>query len=129
MADVKTHNVSKAFYHNTPPSMIGESPIYRASDNTLHWLDIFSRPCTLSILSLTPDGKPMGTARVVSTSLPVSCIRFVEELQTPEMMKKAKDKKDEEEGDDKPKYDDEEEDKPQRYICGYEHGIGSKSSF
>jgi len=122
MTDIKSHSVSKAFYHSTPPNNIGESPVYRASDNSLHWVDINSTPSTLFILSLTPDGKPMGTARVVPTSVPVTLIRFV--AGQPVEKSKKKDKKEDKE---EKSPDDDEEEKPPHYICGYEHGIGSKS--
>lgn len=44
------------FYKNTPPMILGEGPIYRNSDKTLHYLDCLKDPCELHILQLDDNG-------------------------------------------------------------------------
>jgi sugar lactone lactonase YvrE len=82
------------WYRNTPPDQLGESPIYRASDSTLHWIDCFSSPCTIHILPVSPTtGDAIGPARIVpvpDTSISVIYFRKVF---------------------------------PGSYICGYKQGI------
>jgi sugar lactone lactonase YvrE len=64
-------NVDEVFYRNTPPNILSESPIYRASDSTLHWLDLLSQPSSnIYILPLDPTtSKPLGEARVLPVYL------------------------------------------------------------
>lgn len=44
----------KPFYHCDAPMMLGEAPIYRASDSTLHWVDCLAEPAELHILHVDP---------------------------------------------------------------------------
>lgn len=47
------------------PMVLGEAPIYRASDSTLHWVDCLTEP-TLFILKVDPDsGDAIGEARTI----------------------------------------------------------------
>lgn len=77
MSDLETIPGGSPIYKNSPPNILSESPIYRAVDRTLHWIDLLSRPGLLHILQLSENGDPIGSARVVETSLPTTCIRFV----------------------------------------------------
>lgn len=53
------------WYKCDPPMILGEAPIYRAQDSTLHWVDCLAEPATLHILKVDPDtGDPIGKARV-----------------------------------------------------------------
>lgn len=46
--------------------VLGEAPIYRANDSTLHWVDALKEPPELHILHIDPDtGAPKGEARVL----------------------------------------------------------------
>ncbi|KAL2786259.1 hypothetical protein BJX66DRAFT_346962 [Aspergillus keveii] len=48
------------------PMVLGEGPIYRASDSTLHWVDCLSEPPELYILKVDPvTGDAIGEARVL----------------------------------------------------------------
>lgn len=49
----------------TEPMVLGEAPIYRASDSTLHWVDCLSEPPRLYILPINDAGDAVGEARVV----------------------------------------------------------------
>ncbi|CAG8978431.1 hypothetical protein HYALB_00012598 [Hymenoscyphus albidus] len=74
----------------------GESPLYRESDNTLHWVDPLSVPPELHNLSLSTSSSSKDPAeRVLTLETPVSVIRFCKEKQY--------------EG---------------KYICGYLKGVG-----
>ncbi|KAH9220727.1 hypothetical protein DL95DRAFT_477914 [Leptodontidium sp. 2 PMI_412] len=54
------------WYRNTPPNLLGESPIYRACDSTLHWIDCYSTPCAVHILTVDPStGEAIGRARIL----------------------------------------------------------------
>ncbi|KAK2785269.1 hypothetical protein FQN53_007845 [Emmonsiellopsis sp. PD_33] len=54
------------FYKCDPPMVLGEAPIYRASDSTLHWVDCLQDPAELHILEVDPDtGAAKGRARIV----------------------------------------------------------------
>jgi sugar lactone lactonase YvrE len=64
--EIETHSTGPPWYKCNPRMALGEAPIYRASDSTLHWVDCFSTPPTLSILSIEPTtGAALGTARVL----------------------------------------------------------------
>jgi sugar lactone lactonase YvrE len=95
MADeIETISSGPVWFRNTPPNQLGESPIYRASDSTLHWIDCFSTPCTLHILPVSPTtGDARGPARIVPIpSTSISVIYFRKSV-------------------------------PGSYICGYKQGI------
>lgn len=57
--------------------VLGEAPIFRASDSTLHWVDPLSEPPRLYILQLDNSGSPVGEARVLDLedSVTVVCFR------------------------------------------------------
>ena len=49
-----------------PPMVLGEAPIYRASDSTLHWVDCLSEPAKFYILHVDPmSGDALGQPRVI----------------------------------------------------------------
>ncbi|KLJ06243.1 hypothetical protein EMPG_10329 [Blastomyces silverae] len=65
------------FYKCDPAMILGEAPIYRASDSTLHWVDCFSEPAELHILPVDPDtGAAQGKARVLKLQDSVSVAFF-----------------------------------------------------
>ncbi|ODV88499.1 hypothetical protein CANCADRAFT_123780 [Tortispora caseinolytica NRRL Y-17796] len=47
---------TKPWYVLDRPMVLGEGPIYRESDHTLHYVDCLHQPPQLHILSLTPEG-------------------------------------------------------------------------
>ncbi|KAJ5747318.1 anterior fat body protein [Penicillium nucicola] len=56
----------KPWYYCPKPMVLGEGPIYRASDSTLHWVDCLSEPAELQILKVDPHtGDAVGDARVL----------------------------------------------------------------
>lgn len=57
----------KAWYYcRKGPMVLGEAPMYRASDSTLHWVDCLSEPPELHILKVDPEtGDPTGEERVL----------------------------------------------------------------
>ncbi|KUJ12334.1 SMP-30/Gluconolaconase/LRE domain-containing protein [Mollisia scopiformis] len=65
--EVQTIDGGKAWYKCKPgPMVLGEAPIYRASDNTLHWVDPLKEPPELHILHVDPEtGNPKREARVL----------------------------------------------------------------
>lgn len=66
-AEVDVVDGGKPFYYcKDGPMVLGEGPIYRASDSTLHWNDCLKEPAELHILKIDPDtGDPVGDARVL----------------------------------------------------------------
>jgi sugar lactone lactonase YvrE len=92
--EIDTISGGAVWYRNTPSNQLGESPIYRASDSTLHWIDCFSTPCTLHILPVNPiTGDAVGPARIVPIPFaPITVIYFRKDV-------------------------------PGSYICGYQQGI------
>ncbi|KAH8685915.1 hypothetical protein BGZ60DRAFT_502321 [Tricladium varicosporioides] len=82
------------WYKNNPANILGESPIYRASDSTLHWIDVHSSPCTIHILKIDPTtGAAVGSAHTLK--VPFDSITAI-------YFRKGK---------------------PGSYICGYHSGI------
>ncbi|EMF14174.1 uncharacterized protein SEPMUDRAFT_62303 [Sphaerulina musiva SO2202] len=68
---------SEPFYKCNPPMVLGESPIYRASDSTLHWVDCLITPPELHILHLDPTThQPLGPSKRISLSDSVSVLFF-----------------------------------------------------
>lgn len=67
MAEIETLDGGKAWYKcKAGPMVLGEAPIYRASDSTLHWVDALKEPSELHILHIDPEtGAPKGEARVL----------------------------------------------------------------
>ena len=56
----------KPWYYCSEPMVLGEGPIYRASDSTLHWVDCLSEPPKLFILRVdSQTGDAIGGARVL----------------------------------------------------------------
>ncbi|PGG97747.1 hypothetical protein AJ79_09099 [Helicocarpus griseus UAMH5409] len=54
------------FYKCDPPMVLGEAPIYRASDSTLHWVDCLTEPAELHILHVDEKtGAAQGKARIL----------------------------------------------------------------
>ena len=54
------------WFRCNPPMILGEAPIYRASDSTLHWVDCLAEPPLFFILKVDPNtGDPIGEARVI----------------------------------------------------------------
>lgn len=57
--------------------VLGESPIYRASDSTLHWVDCLVTPPELHILHLDPTThQPVGPSKRIPLSDSVSVLFF-----------------------------------------------------
>jgi len=57
--------------------VLGEGPIYRASDSTLHWFDPLDSPSELYILPVDPDtGSPKGEAKVFTLEDSVTVAAF-----------------------------------------------------
>ena len=74
---IETYSTGSAWYKCIPRMALGEAPIYRASDSTLHWVDCHSVPPTLSILSIDPiSGAVIGSARVLPLADSVSVLFF-----------------------------------------------------
>lgn len=68
---------SEPFYKCNPPMVLGESPIYRASDSTLHWVDCLITPPELHILHLDPTThQPVGPSKRIPLSDSVSVLFF-----------------------------------------------------
>jgi sugar lactone lactonase YvrE len=67
MAEPESIDGGKAWYRCPKgPMVLGEAPIYRASDSTLHWVDCLSEPPELYILKVDPDtGDAIGEARML----------------------------------------------------------------
>ena len=72
----------KPFYKCDIPNVLGEAPIYRASDSTLHWVDCLQEPAELHILHVDADtGLPdksvnNGRARVLQLADSVTVAFF-----------------------------------------------------
>jgi len=79
MTGNKIFEITQPWYKHDTPIKLGESPIYRESDSTLHWVDFVDQPCKLYVLPIdatTTD--PLGPARVVEiiNNEYISVIRF-----------------------------------------------------
>lgn len=82
-----------AWYRCDPPMVLGEAPIYRESDSTLHWVDCLASPPELHILKVNADtGDAVGRARVLKLADSVT-VQFFRR------------------------------DKPGSYICAYYQGV------
>lgn len=56
---------------------LGEGPIYRASDSTLHWFDCLSSPSELYVLPVDPEtGAASGPARIHALADSISVVAF-----------------------------------------------------
>lgn len=66
-SETQTLDGGKLWYKcSAGPMVLGEAPIYRASDSTLHWVDALKEPSELHILHINPEtGAPKGEARVL----------------------------------------------------------------
>lgn len=82
MTDHLTKNGGGVWYKNKPPNILGESPIYRSIDSTLHWTDVHATPCTIQILKIDPfTGNALeggsGSARILEVPFnPITAIYF-----------------------------------------------------
>lgn len=66
MAGLESINAGSAWYKCDTPMILGEAPIYRESDSTLHWVDCLASPPELHILQVDPStGDARGRARVL----------------------------------------------------------------
>src|SRR5687768_130918 len=93
MAGLESIDGGKAWYKTDPPMILGEGPIYRASDSTLHWVDCLANPPELHILKVdSSTGNAIGRARVLKLSDSVT-VQFFRK------------------------------DKPGSYICAYYQGV------
>lgn len=76
---IETVSTGPPFYLTPKGRMtLGEGPIYRASDSTLHWFDCLSSPSELYILTVDPEtGSAVGDARIhtLSDSITVAAFR------------------------------------------------------
>ncbi|WWD22234.1 hypothetical protein CI109_106725 [Kwoniella shandongensis] len=66
------------WYKLDSPMVLGEAPVYRASDSTLHYVDCLQEPAELHILTLDPTsgdavGKPI--VHQLADSVTVACFR------------------------------------------------------
>lgn len=74
---LETIQGSAPFYRCSPTNVLGEAPIYRASDSTLHWVECLDTPPSLWILKIDPDnGSPIGTARRIELADSVTVAFF-----------------------------------------------------
>ncbi|KAJ5125128.1 Anterior fat body protein [Penicillium atrosanguineum] len=56
--------------------VLGEAPIFRANDSTLHWVDCLSEPSRLYILKIDDSGDAIGEARVLDLEDSVTVVFF-----------------------------------------------------
>lgn len=77
MAGVESIDGGSKWYTCCERMVLGEAPIFRASDSTLHWVDPLSEPARLYILQVDESGSPVGEARVLDLedSVTVVCFR------------------------------------------------------
>ncbi|RDW92214.1 hypothetical protein BP5796_01608 [Coleophoma crateriformis] len=79
---VETITINQVWHRNHPANKLGESPIYRASDSTLHWIDMMSSPSEVHILQIDPvSGDAVnGQFRIlkVQGDYALSCLAFRE---------------------------------------------------
>ncbi|CAG9952756.1 unnamed protein product [Clonostachys rosea f. rosea IK726] len=69
MVGLEVINGGEAWYRCDPPMILGEAPIYRDSDSSLHWVDCLANPPELHILKVDPDtGDALGRARILKLS-------------------------------------------------------------
>ncbi|KAK0103524.1 hypothetical protein ONS95_005545 [Cadophora gregata] len=65
-------------FHRPPhPMTLGEAPLYRPSDSTLHWVDVLKTPSELHVLHISPQtGVPLGPSRILQLPDSVSVFYF-----------------------------------------------------
>ena len=82
-ASIETIDGGKAWYKCAAgPMVLGEAPIYRASDSTLHWVDALKEPAELHVLKVDPEsGDAIGDARVLVLEDSVSVHFFRKDVQ------------------------------------------------
>jgi sugar lactone lactonase YvrE len=62
---VEVINGGEPWFRCNPKMVLGEAPIYRAHDSTLHWVDCLSEPPLFYILQIDPEtGDAIGEPRV-----------------------------------------------------------------
>ncbi|RDW75295.1 hypothetical protein BP6252_06437 [Coleophoma cylindrospora] len=67
----------EVWYRCEPQMVLGEAPIYRASDSTLHWVDCLAEPANLQILKVDPEtGDAIGKARIIELADSVTVAFF-----------------------------------------------------
>ncbi|KAJ5256566.1 Anterior fat body protein [Penicillium angulare] len=76
MAGLESINGGKKWYSCPEPMVLGEAPIFRASDSTLHWVDCLSEPSRLYILNIDDEGEAVGEARVLDLEDSVTVVFF-----------------------------------------------------
>lgn len=65
-AGLESINGDGPFYRCQEPMVLGEAPIYRDSDSTLHWVDCLAEPPLLFVLDVDPEtGNAVGEARKI----------------------------------------------------------------
>ena len=65
------------WYELDHPMVLGEAPVYRATDRTLHYVDCLIDPAELHILPMDEQGEAAGPPRVLKLeeSVTVACFR------------------------------------------------------
>lgn len=76
MTGLESINGGKKWYTCRGPMVLGEAPIYRANDSTLHWVDCLSEPARLYILKLDKHGNAVGEARILELADSVTVAFF-----------------------------------------------------
>ena len=76
MAGPESIDGGKKWLSVKEPMIIGEAPIYRSSDSTLHWVDALSNPARLFIVKLDDAGDAVGDTRVFELEDSVSVVFF-----------------------------------------------------
>lgn len=66
----------KKWYSCPQPMVLGEAPIFRANDSTLHWVDCLSEPSRLYVLKIDDSGDAVGEARVIDLEDSVTVVFF-----------------------------------------------------
>ncbi|KAJ5679943.1 anterior fat body protein [Penicillium macrosclerotiorum] len=66
----------RKWYSCPEPMVLGEAPIFRASDSTLHWVDCLSDPSRLYVLKVDEHGDAIGEARVLELEDSVTVVFF-----------------------------------------------------
>jgi len=74
---ILTTEALKPWYKNPHlgPMVLGEAPLFRSSDNTLHWVDPLKIPSELHILHLDPESGVDAKTFVLEDSVSVMCFR------------------------------------------------------
>ncbi|KAG4434831.1 hypothetical protein IFR05_009670, partial [Cadophora sp. M221] len=77
MTPIQTIRGDPPFHKPPTPMTLGEAPIYRPSDSTLHWVDPLKNPPELHILPISAlTGAPLGPSRILQLPDSVSVLYF-----------------------------------------------------